>query len=669
VLAHDTWVQHFGADPGVVNSAIRISGVPFTVVGIAPEGFTGTNHYLPSAYYVPMATLPMIDGQVPADFLDRREDGGLDAVGRLKPGVAVERVSERAELLAQALRQQHPGTYDSRRLLVRRESDARAEEFSGLMAMSAMLIGLAAAVLLVACANVAGLLAGRAPARAREIAVRVAIGGNRLRLMRQLITESALLSVCGGALGLGFAEAGIRSFRAFQPVSSVGVRFDFELDFRAVAVGLAMAVTSALLSAVLPAWRITRVRDLSGTLRNTTTPAVRAGRLWGRHGMVAAQIALTLVVLTVALSFYRAFHAEYGQGPGFRVDNVLLTTLNPSLVRYDDAQTDRFYQRLKDRALAIPGVLSVGLTTFVPLNQDGNSNTAIAPEGFRLPTGVDRLSVAAARIDEGYLDTLGIRVMRGRGIAASDTAETTPVALVNQGMAARYWPGESALGKRLRVFGGDGGWVEVVGVVADIKFRLFTPLSTPFLYLPRRQYEQSRATLVVRTRGNALAAAEPLRAAILDTDPNVPTLGTHTMAAFYDANASNINRVVVRTIGAMGAMGLALALAGLYGLTAFAVSRRTREIGIRMAVGGQPASMLGMVLRQGLWPAVAGLLMGIAASVAVGKLISSVFANTGADIVTFSLVVPAVAIVSVLAAYVPARRAALIDPLVALRQD
>jgi putative ABC transport system permease protein len=259
--------------------------------------------------------------------------------------------------------------------------------------------------------------------------------------------------------------------------------------------------------------------------------------------------------------------------------------------------------------------------------------------------------------------------MRGRGIAASDTAETTPVALVNQGMAARYWPGESALGKRLRVFGGDGGWVEVVGVVADIKFRLFTPLSTPFLYLPRRQYEQSRATLVVRTRGNALAAAEPLRAAILDTDPNVPTLGTHTMAAFYDANASNINRVVVRTIGAMGAMGLALALAGLYGLTAFAVSRRTHEIGIRMAVGGQPASMLGMVLRQGLWPAVAGLLMGIAASVAVGKLISSVFANTGADIVTFSLVVPAVAIVSVLAAYVPARRAALIDPLVALRQD
>jgi hypothetical protein len=293
----------------------------------------------------------------------------------------------------------------------------------------------------------------------------------------------------------------------------------------------------------------------------------------------------------------------------------------------------------------------------------------IVPEGLELPRGADRVDVAAAWVDEHYFETLGIRLLDGRGIAAADTSGRPRVAVISQGMASRYWPGESPIGKRLRVVEGDPGWVEVVGVAADIKFRLFTPLQTPFLYLPRRQYPQGRATVVVRTQGDALAAAGPLRAAILDTDRDVPMLGMHTMSAFYDANARQINRVVVRTIAAMGAMGLALALAGLYGLTAFAVSRRTREIGIRIAVGGQPASMLRMVLRQGAWPAMTGLAAGIAASVAVGRLISAVFANAGADVTTVGLIVPVVAAVAFLAAYVPARRAALIDPLAALRQD
>jgi predicted permease len=668
VLAHETWVQRFGADPRIVDTRIRISGTPFTVVGVAPAGFTGTNHYLPSAFYVPLAALPAIDGQVPPDVLERRGDGGLDAVGRLKPGVTVERASEQAGLLGRALQQQYPATYD-RRLLVRSEADARAQEYWGAMALGAILIGLAVAVLLVACANVAGLLAARAPARAREIAVRVALGGSRLRVVRQLITESALIAVLGGAAGLALAYAGIKSFRAFQPISSVGVRFDFALDLRAVGVGLAVAAVSALLSAAIPAWRSTRIRDLSGTLRHTTTPVARRSRLWGRHGLVATQIALTLVMLTVALSFYRAFEAEYGRGPGFQIEQVLLTTLDPSLVRYDEARTDRFYERLRERVSAIPGVSSVALTSSLPLTQDGWNAVGTIPEGLELPRGADRVDVAAAWVDEHYFETLGIRLLDGRGIAAADTSGRPRVAVISQGMASRYWPGESPIGKRLRVVEGDPGWVEVVGVAADIKFRLFTPLQTPFLYLPRRQYPQGRATVVVRTQGDALAAAGPLRAAILDTDRDVPMLGMHTMSAFYDANARQINRVVVRTIAAMGAMGLALALAGLYGLTAFAVSRRTREIGIRIAVGGQPASMLRMVLRQGAWPAMTGLAAGIAASVAVGRLISAVFANAGADVTTVGLIVPVVAAVAFLAAYVPARRAALIDPLAALRQD
>jgi predicted permease len=669
VLAHDTWADRFGSDPGMVGSQIRVSGVPFTVVGVTPEGFIGTNHYLPAAYYVPMAALTAIDAQTPDDFLDRRGDGTLDAVGRLKPGASVEQASDEAALLARALQQQHPGTNQRLGMLVRRESDARAEEFWFAMALGAMLIGLAVAVLLVACANVAGLLTSRGPARAREIAVRVAIGGSRVRLMRQLITESVLIAALGGAAGLAVGYAGVQSFQAFQVVSNVGVRFTYELDRRALAVGLGMAALSALLSSAIPAWRSTRIRDLSGTLRNTTTPSARASRLWGRHGLVAGQIALTLVLLTVAVSFYRAFESEYGQGPGFRIERMLLTTLDPGLVSADPEQTGRFYQRLRDRVAALPGITSVALASSMPLSQDGNRTAAVVPEGVELPPGVDSLNVSAARIDEGYFDAIGIRVVEGRGVAATDTGDAPRVAVISRGMAARYWPGQSAIGKRLRVLVPTPQWVEVVGVAADIKFTLFTPVSRPLLYLAWRQYPAGQATLVAATQGESLSAAEPIRAAILETDRDVPILGMHTIEAFYDANARRLNRVIVRTIAAMGATGLALALVGLYGLTAYIVSRRTREIGIRMAVGGRPASMLGMILRQGAWPSIAGIAIGIAASALVGTLISKVFPNTGASLATLGLVVPAVAAVALLAAYVPARRAALIDPLVALRQD
>jgi predicted permease len=669
VLAHETWTERFGGEPRIVGARVRLAGMPFTVVGVTPEGFTGTNHYLPAAYYVPLATLSIVDAATPRDVLDRRGNGTLDAIGRLKAGASVERASEEAALLARGLQQQHPVTNERLDMLVRLETDARAEEFWGNAALGAMLIGLAAAVLLVACANVAGLLTSRAPARAREVAVRIAIGGSRGRLMRQLITESVLIAAAGGAAGLALAYAGTKSFQAFQIASNVGVRFVFTLDRRALAVGLGMAALSALLSSTIPAWRSTRIRDLSGTLRTSTALPVRASRLWGRHGLVAAQIALTLVLLTVALSFYRAFEAEFGRGPGFRTDHLLLTTLDPGLAGRDRAQSGRFYQRLRDQAAAIPGVSAAALTSYVPLNQDGGATTGVVPEGFDLPRGVDRLDVTTARVDEGYFDAIGIRVVDGRGIAVTDAAGAPLVAVVSQGMAARYWPDGSAVGKRLRVFAPAPEWVEVVGVAADVKWRLFTPPSTPFLYLPQRQYPSGRATLVVATRDDPATAAAPVRAAIMAIDRDVPILGMHTMEAFYDANARNVNRVVVRTIAVMGAMGLALSLIGLYGLTAYLVSRRTREIGIRMAIGGAPGSMLGMILRQGSWPLLAGVIAGIAASAAVGGLIESVFANTGADAVTFALVVPAVVAVTLLAAYIPARRASRIDPLGALRQE
>jgi hypothetical protein len=285
-----------------------------------------------------------------------------------------------------------------------------------------------------------------------------------------------------------------------------------------------------------------------------------------------------------------------------------------------------------------------------------------------LPPGVESLTVASARVDEQYFDTIGIPIVSGRGFKAIDTANAPRVAIVSQGMAARYWPGEDPLGRRIRLTA-SADWMEIVGVAADSKFRLFTSTSTPFLYLPRLQRPAARSTLLVRTERESLSVAAPLGAAIREIDRRMPILGMRTMEEFYHANAKNLNTVVVRTIAAMGAMGLLLALIGLYGLMAYAVSRRTREIGIRMAVGALPGSVLRMFLQQGSLPSIGGVALGVLGSIVVGGLIQSTFPGTGRDVVTYLLVVPVIVATVMLAAYIPARRAARIDPLAALKQD
>ena len=668
VLSHETWTQRFGADPGLVGREIRLSGRPFTVIGVAPEAFTGTDMFVPPAFYVPLAMLPSLTSGTAPDQLQRRDLRILRTVGRLTPGVTLAQAANEVQLLSNSLKQSYPSTNEGFAMRLERDIDARFSQLSQIAALAMMLIGLAIAVLLVACANVAGLLTSRAPVRAREIALRLAIGGSRPRLIRQLITETALVAIAGGIAGLGLGYLGIVSFRALQ-IPAMGVRLTYELDGRALTVGLAIAGVATLLSSAIPAWRSTRASDLSGTLRNGATRAARSARLWGRHGLVMAQIALTLVVLTLALSFYRAFEKEYSRGPGFRTDHLLLTELDPGLAGYDQARSDRFYQLVRDRVAALPGVRSAALTSFVPLSQAGGGFVNAAPEGVTLPRGARSLRIGAARVDERYLDTIGIPIVSGRGLRATDTADAPRVAVVSSGLAARYWPNQDPLGKRIEIDGPGGGPVEVVGVAADAKFALFTPNSTPFVHLSRLQSPSTRQTLVVHTTAESSAVATLVRDAIAATDRNVPVLSTWTMEAFYYASAKNLNSVVVRTVAGMGAMGLVLALIGLYGLMAYAVTRRTREIGIRMAMGAVPGSVLRLILRQGSLSSVAGIALGVMASVGAGNAIQAFFPNTGANVTTFLLVVPAVVVVVLLAAYLPARRAALIDPLAALRQD
>jgi len=522
-------------------------------------------------------------------------------------------------------------------------------------------------VLLVACANVAGLLTSRAPTRAREIAVRMAIGAGRVRLVRQLLTETLLIAMAGGVAGIGLAYAVIRLFQQRTIISDIGVRVDFQADRRVMAVAVAVSAASALAAGLIPAFRSARVGDLSGTLRNGAETGTRR-RLWGRHTLVAGQVALALALVTVGVFLYQTFGAELRKGPGFRTDHLLLVDLDATFARYDGPRATRFYEQLKDRVRALPGVSSVAISSFVPLNQDYRDNVALVPEGYELPKGVDNLRMSASRVDEGYFDTMRVRLVAGRGFLSTDTTDAPLVVIVNETMAAKYWPGQQAIGKRVQF--ADGAWRQVVGIAADTKYNTITEAPLDFLYVAARQDPAIRTTLLVGVSGESAAVAAPVRAAVRSLDRDVPITGVWTMEQFYDGNAAGLTRYLTGIVGSMGLVGLGLAMVGLYGLVAYTVSRRTREIGIRMAIGARPGSVLGMVMRHGTVLVAVGAVLGLSLTVAVSGLLRGMFPSSqGLELGVYALVVPALLLVTLLAAFVPALRAARIDPLAALRQD
>src|SRR5436190_5324578 len=466
VISHDTWMQAFHGDPAVVGRELRLNGVPFTVIGVAPASFTGLELVLPGAFYVPLNSLPRLVPPAQATLLDLRVARMLNVRARLRPDVSLAQARAEIRQIGEAWQRSHPADERNRGLVLRTHFEARQVERGYAVTIVGMMLTMALVVLLVACANVAGLLTSRAPTRAREIAVRMAIGAGRLRLVRQLLTETLLIAIGGGVAGVGLAYAVIRLFQNRTIISDIGVRLDFNADRRVIAVAVAVSAASALVAGLIPAFRSARVGDLSGTLRNGAEATVR-GRLWGRHTLVAGQVALALALVTVGVFLYQTFGAELRKGPGFRTGHVLLVNLDATLARYDGPRATQFYERLKDRVRTLPGVTSVALSSFVPLNQDYRDGVALVPEGFQLPKGGDHLTVIGSRVDEGYFDTMRMRLVAGRSFQSTDTTDAPGVVIVNETMAAKYWPGQQAVGKRVQL--ADGTWRQVVGIAADTK--------------------------------------------------------------------------------------------------------------------------------------------------------------------------------------------------------
>jgi putative ABC transport system permease protein len=665
VLSHGTWQTAFGGDPEVVGRIVRVNGVALTVVGVAPAGFTGVDAYARPAVYIPLMMAPALLGPDGERILDKRDERVLSVKGRLRRGVSVAQAEADLATIASGLERGYPDTNRKQGVAVRTPLRARIESSPVDAALVGLLMGLVALVLLIACANVANLLLSRSGARAREIAVRLAIGAGCARIVRQLVTEGLLVALLGGGLGLGIALAGVRFFSNIPLPSDLPVLLGVQLDERVVGFSLLASVLSVFAFGLVPALRAARA-DLVSSLKEGDGGRGRGGRIRGRQALVVAQVALSLVLLSAAATFMRGFERTAMGDPGFRTRGLFTAAFDPTVLRYSLEQSRDFYGTLILKAWELPGVKSSALTTALPWGDPDSFN--VVPEGRPLPEGQPTLSAFGAVVDEHYFDTFGVAIVKGRGFEETDRESSPRVAVVNEVAARKYWPGQDAIGKRLRLESADGPWAEVVGVAKTHKYIWVGEPPTEYIYLPAAQTARRQMTLLLESRDDAEALAAPLRELVRSLDPNMPVHDLRTMEDFFQKRAVTLPAMIVDTVGSIGLLGLVLALVGLYGLMAYSVSRRTREIGIRMAIGADRGTVLGMVLRQGLGLSLVGIAVGLVAAAAVSRGLSAIIEGVApADPVALVGVPASLLVVTTVAAIVPAWRAARVDPIRALR--
>lgn len=667
VVSYEFWENQMGKEESAVGRAIRIKGIDFTVVGVAPKSFTGMDQYFHPVVYVP-AMMAQRLGADPTNPLENRGGHSFTVKGRLKRGASQAAAQADLATVWSGLQQQYPDINRNRNLSVNTELQARVRQSPPDAALITMLMGLAGVVLLIACANVASLLLGRARSREREIALRISMGASRTRLLRQLLTESVLLALLGGALGVWIAYGGILFLQTIPIPTDPPITIEPRLDQRVLLFSLAAAVLSAVVFGLVPAVRSMKT-DLVPALKASSASLMVRGRTIGRNVLVAGQVALAMVLLVATGMLLDGFRKMLVLNPGFSIDHREIMGFDTSLARYAPEQTRDFYRKLVDQTRAVPGVRSVTLARSIPFLPD-QFVANIVPEGYELPKGQETESLFANIVDENYFDTMKSTLVRGRGFTADDREGSRLVVIVNEELARKYWPKQEPLGKRLRLNGSQGPWLEVVGVSKTAKYLWVGEPATPFLYLPFAQNRGTQMLLIAETLGDPAAIAAPIRSVVQGIDANQPMYNIRTLSSFYQQRAIAAPLLITEMVGTMGMLGLALALVGLYGVIAYSVSRRTQEIGIRMAIGANKLDVQKMILRQGLVLAVLGIAAGGAATLAVARVLAAGLAGLGTlSPVTFAAVPVILLLVTTAACYVPALRASRVDPLVALRYE
>ena len=661
VLSYSFWQSEFGGNPGVTGTTVRLNSVPFTVVGVMPENFSVHPTLMP-AYYVPFTMTNILSPRRERDVLEARDIRGLSVRARLRQEVGFGQAEQEVASLGRRLAELHPDTHARHTLVVRTELDERIAQAPPLAILCTALVALSILVLVIACANVASLLLARARARGREIAIRLSIGAGRGRLLQQLLTETLVLSLIAATGGVLLALGAIRYLASIPIPTDTPIVLAVRFDMRVLFAALGTAVVTALAAGAAPAWR-SLDPNLAPTLKGL---AQARGRLIGRHALVVTQIALAVVLLVVSAGLVDAFRRMLIVDPGIRTDGVMMVELDPGLVGYTPDRAREFYRSLVTRTGSLPGVRSVALSRAIPFRPNFTEQSVV-PEGYSLPRDQQLVKVSSNIVDDGYFATMDVAVVRGRAFDSSDTAFSGRTAIVNEEFARRYWAGQDAVGKRLRL--GDE-WLQVVGVARTGKYLSLVEAPQPYIYLPFAQRPTTRMTLLTRTDQDAASLTQAILSAIRAIDPNQPVYNVRNMKAYFQQGVLGMNLTAMEIVWAMGGAGLLLAIVGLYGLVSFSVIRRTREIGIRMAIGADRGAVLRLVLRQGMIVAGTGVALGMVLSVPAFNGLSAALAGLGQlSLWTLAIVPCALLAVAIAATWIPARTASRIDPNVALRLD
>ena len=676
VLSNRIWVRDFGSSPSALGQTLLIHGQPYTIVGVMAPRFTGMVPMLQPEMWLPLAWVAEVEpagiqDSVPSptgtNRLDRRGQRWLFVKARLKDGESADRAQANLALLMEQLAKSHPKTNEKRPIKVAANVRIHPQADALLRPIAAALMLGVGLVLLVACANVANMLLARASGRQREVGIRLAIGASRGRLIRQLLTESVVLGLIGAVSGIALA-AGLLQLVEVMPLPiPIPIALSLRIDFRVLLFTTLIAIAAGLFAGLAPALRATRsnlVADLKGD-----AAGMKAGqRRWGlRDGLVALQTAFTLVLLIAAGLLARSVAEAHRVDLGFTPAGLAAVSSELGLVGYSDDKAKLLYERALERVRGIPGVQIAARTVREPLAINYNRNSVFFPE--RQQPGDPATPVATTWVDPSYFETLGIQLLRGRNFSSSDVPTSPQVAIVTESFVKTFWnDGRDPVGRRFRLRGIDGPEYEVIGVVSDYKVETIGEKPTPYIHYAIGQRAFSGEVLMARTAGDAGALVTAMKREMLSLEPNAVFIEATTMEGQVDATLLPA-MLAAQTGSLVGVVATILAAIGLYGVIAYAVARRTREIGIRMALGAAPRGVVAMVMRQGLTVTAFGVLAGIALSWPAARAISSgLYGVSAFDPLAWMSAVAVLLGSATLANYVPARRAARVDPSVALRQ-
>jgi predicted permease len=663
VIGYGLWERRFGADPNVLGRTITLNKHDFTVIGVAPKDFASPFAGLSLDVWTPVMMKDYVAR--PHFSLVDRGSRWLMVMGRLKPGVTVPQAQANIAAIAGHLEQEYPQTNEQLGVAVYSVPQSPFSLKQDMRPALAILMAAVAVVLLIACANVANLLLARAASRRKEIAVRLALGGSRGRLVRQMLTESFVLASLGAALGLAIAFWSARSLAAFLPPYASRASFDTRPDAVVFAFALGLTVITTLLFGLAPAWHASKQDLVTAMKENTATVGRGPRKVSLRHALVITQVALSMVALISAGLFVRSLRQASRADPGFDPRGVLLASFDPFLSGYDEIRGREFYRRLVERVRTVPGIQSATLARRLPLTDGGIAFANVAIDGYA-PAKDEDMRLHYETVGPQYFQTMRITFVRGRDFDERDQEGAPGVVIINETMARRYWPGGDALGRRLKLA---KDWLEIVGIAKDVKNRSLSEAPQQFLYLPLLQDYRSNMILVARTAIEPEKMFQPVRAEVAALDPAIPifevkTLKEHVGISLY------LQRMAATLLSIFGLLALSLAALGLYGVMAYTVTHRTRELGIRISVGAKRHDVLKLILGQGLTLAAIGVIGGLITALAVTRLSAHLLYGVGAaDPMTFTGIAVLLLGVALVASYFPARRATKVDPMIALRTD